>query len=89
MPGMSDNARIAYPFGIGTSALGRVHRVPSPSCVPTCRSCDPTVSKPSKFWQRWAALRLEAVCDVNLVIRAMRVRPAFYHLLPKSPEEML
>lgn len=31
---------------------------------------------------------LELADDVNLVIHAMPLRPAFYHLLPQSPEDM-
>ncbi|MEA1901996.1 MAG: hypothetical protein U9N56_00555 [Actinomycetota bacterium] len=31
---------------------------------------------------------IELAADVNLVIHAMPLRPAFYHLLPESPEDM-
>jgi hypothetical protein len=31
---------------------------------------------------------LELADEVNLVIDAMPLRPAFYHLLPQSPEDM-
>jgi hypothetical protein len=31
---------------------------------------------------------LELADDINLVIHAMPLRPAFYHLLPQSPDDI-